>query len=115
MILDKKQIQELTRKGVKLTTADGKAIRIETPRKEESELDYLKTISALLSQLIAKPDPVPASIRPPDVIVKPADVTVKPPDVIVNQPISIPIRKWKFEVIKDFQGFTTEIIATAME
>ncbi len=108
MILDQKQIQQLAKKGVKVTTSDGQPISVKTPRKAESELDYLRAIAGLLDRLASRPDPQFPVIRPPDVIVKPADV-------IVTSTEHEPIRKWHFQLTKDWQGRTTEIVATAME
>ncbi len=114
MILSQKDIDQLTRSGVKLTTSNGQQLSVRTPRKQESELDYLKTIAALLERLLAKPD-----IKFPKMEMKPPDVIVKSPDVIVEPTVIPPspprIRKWHFALKKDMQGHTEEIVATAIE
>ena len=120
MILDKKTIDRLNREGIKLTGTDGKPVapqRTITPRKQSSELDYLRIIANSLEQLLARPTPTQTE----PTIAKPPNVIVNPPEVIVNIPeLNIPpqpprFRKWKFVLEKDFSGHTTEIIATALE
>ncbi len=115
MILDDKAITELTRKGVKLINSKGEPIRLKTtftpPKKEDPEIEHLRRIEALLEALLSRPQPSFPSIPAPQVTVAPADVIYQPPSIIPPPPI----RKWKFELIRGFQGLTTEIIATAME
>ncbi len=89
---------------------------IEPPKKKTDELDYLRQITVLLSQLLAKPDPEFPEPKSPNVIVNPPEVIVNAPEskMILPPPLK-PIRKWKFILKKDYNGYTTEITATAME
>ncbi len=117
MILDDKAITELTRKGVKLINSKGEPIRLKTtftpPKKEDPEIEHLRRIESLLEQLLSKPTP---ELKSPNVIVNPPEVIVNTPEGKTFMPLPVkPITKWKFELIRGFQGLTTEIIATAME
>jgi len=117
MIIDKKTIERLHREGVKFIGTNGQPItpqRTVTPRREPTELDQLRAIVSLLEKLIAKP-------QAESTIVQPQAVTVTPPEVVVNVPeINVPpppprIRKWKFDIERDFSGHAVEITATAVE
>jgi hypothetical protein len=120
VILTDNDIEELGRKGVKLVGVNGQPV---TPKTEkhiiQMQFDYLKRIADLLSRILSKPDPDFTAIKPADVIVHPPDVHVQSPEVHVPPPIippyPKPIRKWKFELKKDYRGDTTDIIATALE
>ncbi len=76
------------------------------------EVDYLRIIAGLLERILAKPDPKFPLLKPPDVTVKPPEVTVNTPSIPASPPR---IKKWKFALKKDFNGYTTEITATAIE
>ncbi len=110
MIIDDKEIEQLARKGVKITDSSGQPIKPKYPVTKPDESYYLRIIAGLLERILAKPDPKFPSIQPPDVI-------VKPPEVTVNSPVSMPqpIRQWKFTLTKDWAGRTTQIVATAMD
>ncbi len=90
---------------------------IEPPKKKQAdELDYLRQITVLLSQLLAKPDPEFPELKSPNVIVQPPEVIVNTPEhKMIIPPPPKPIRKWKFTLKKDYNGYTTEITATALE
>ncbi len=110
MILDDNEIEQLTRKGVKITDAYGKPIKPKSITSKPDEVDYLRIIAGLLERILAKPDPQFPSLKSPDVI-------VNPPEVVVNSPVSMPkqIRQWKFMLTKDWAGRTTQIVATAVD
>ncbi len=89
---------------------------IEPPKKKTDELDYLRQITVLLSQLLARPDPEFPEPKSPNITVQPPEVIVNTPEhKMVMPPPPKPIRKWKFVLKKNFNGYTEEIIATAME
>ncbi len=100
------QINQLVSEGALIKRRDGKPFVVKSGASEDTRL--LRRISDLIEKLLAKPSPdVPAQpapiVKPPDVIVKPAQITFAP------------VTKWRFELKKDLQGRTTEIIATAMK
>ncbi len=111
MILDDKEIEQLTRKGVKITDSSGQPIKPKYPVTKPDESYYLRIIAGLLERILAKPDPQFPSIRQPDVIVNPPEVTVNAPSV----PVQKQIRQWKFVLTKDWAGRTTQIVATAVD
>ncbi len=111
MILDDNEIEQLARKGAKITDSYGKPIKPKSITSKPDEVDYLRIIAGLLERILAKPDPQFPSLKPPDVIVKPPEVIVKTTSVHTPKQI----RQWKFVLTKDWAGRTTQIIATAVD
>ena len=70
----------------------------------DEELQVLMAIKDQLDILLAKPQ-TPIEVKAPV-------VRVNPPEVVVNPAKSI--TEWKFTLIKDSNGHTTEIIAKAL-
>lgn len=83
-------------------------------KKQPSDLDYLRQITILLSQLLNKPTPKFPELKSPNVVVNPPEVIVNTPEQKMLPPPK-QVKKWSFKVIRDFNGYTKEIIATAME
>lgn len=107
--------------------------------KPETDSDLLREIIGLLKDLVKKPNlapkfepkiepqivvkPTPVNVQAPDVHVKVPEIkvppmppiTVKPPEVKVTVPEHKVYRKWQFELKRDYNGYTKEIIATALE
>ncbi len=117
--LTKKDIERLSKSGVRFLGSNGQPIivkseikRAEAPK--ESEIPYLRSIKETLIRILEKPQPTIPTMQSPDVIVNPPEVVV--PAAQVNIPPPLPrIRKWHFDIKRDFQGYTTEITATALE
>lgn len=100
MTLDDNDIAVMRRNGAKITG--------HKPATVDEGSYYLRTILEKLTALLER--------KSPDIIVKPPDIIVKPPEVNVTAPpLPIPARKWKFEITKDQNGRTKEIVATAMD
>jgi len=85
--------------------------------KAKTEADYLKEIASSLQKLLSKPEPKIEKADPPKITVEAPQVTVKPPEVTVNVPDAPKpeprIKKWTFEMERDFSGKLKTITATA--
>jgi hypothetical protein len=105
MILDRTDIANLRKSGTKVKDASGKPVSYEP--KKETETDYLKAILETLGKILAKPDPDPITIPPPE-------ITVQPKITVATPPVK-PVKEWEFAIHRDVSGKMDRVTATAID
>jgi len=112
--IDESNIRELRKGGAKIVPQPGSVAPRPVPREPEKP-DPIMLLVAKLDALLSRPPAPQPQPAPPSIIVQPPEIKViqQPAPPATEAPRQI--TKWKFTLVKNQAGNTTEITATAIE